>query len=165
MIARQTDERAISTATRRWEVAGIVVFLLLAVAFPLYRAVDSSRRDEALASRQAALVTMGDRIWSMNCATCHGTSGQGVDSPALNSQEFLTTVSDTQIHHITAAGIAGTEMPAWWNELGGSLTDEQIAAVVAFIRSWEDTAPSRPDWRDPQGADGHIDDMHAADEG
>jgi len=45
-------------------------------------------------------------------------------------------------------------MPAWWNELGGSLTDEQIAAVVAFTRSWEDTAPSRPDWRDPEGIGG-----------
>ena len=155
-MARPTDERAISTATRRWQVAGIIVFLLLIVAFPLYRAVDSTRRDEALASRDAALVALGGRIWSTNCAECHGTSGQGVDAPALNSQEFLTTVSDTQTHYITAAGIPGTEMPAWWNELGGSLTDEQITAVVAFTRSWEDSAPSRPDWRDPGGTGGHM---------
>jgi mono/diheme cytochrome c family protein len=154
MITRLTDEPALSNATRRWQVAGVFVFLLLIMAFPLYRAVDSTRRDEALASREAALVALGGRIWSTNCAECHGTSGQGVDAPALNSQEFLTTVSDTQTHSITAVGIPGTEMPAWWNELGGSLTDEQIAAVVAFTRSWEDTAPSRPDWRDPEGAGG-----------
>jgi mono/diheme cytochrome c family protein len=154
VITRPTDDRALSTATRRWQVAGIIVFLLLIVAFPLYRAVDATRRDEALASRQAALVALGGRIWSTNCAECHGTSGQGVDAPALNSQEFLTTVSDTQTHSITAVGIPGTEMPTWWNELGGSLTDEQITAVVTFIRSWEDTAPSRPDWRNPQSADG-----------
>ena len=32
-------------------------------------------------------------------------------------------------------------MPAWRNEIGGPLTDEQIAAVVAYMRSWEPTAP------------------------
>jgi hypothetical protein len=40
-------------------------------------------------------------------------------------------------------------MPAWWNEYGGPLTDQQIAEVVAYIRSWEKTAPSCPDWRTP----------------
>ena len=80
-----------------------------------------------------------------------------MDAPALNAKEFLTTVGDEQVHSITATGIPGTEMPAWWNELGGSLTDEQIASVVAFVRSWEETAPSRPDWREPQAAGAHMD--------
>ena len=43
-------------------------------------------------------------------------------------------------------------MPAWLNDYGGPLTEQQIDAVVAFIRSWEATAPSRPDWRTPSGA-------------
>jgi len=53
-------------------------------------------------------------------------------------------------------------MPTWWNELGGPLTDEQIAAIVAYVRSWEKTAPSRPDWRTPAGE--HMDEEHMADE-
>ncbi len=40
-------------------------------------------------------------------------------------------------------------MPAWWNEYGGPLTDQQVAEVVAYVRSWEQTAPSCPDWRTP----------------
>jgi cytochrome c oxidase cbb3-type subunit 3 len=88
----------------------------------------------------------------LNCASCHGLNGQGVDAPALNSKEFLQSVDDKQIHYITAAGIPGTEMPTWWNELGGPLTDEQIAAIVAYVRSWEKSAPSRPDWRHPRGS-------------
>jgi mono/diheme cytochrome c family protein len=82
-----------------------------------------------------------------------------VDAPAPNSEEFFEGVTDEQIHHLTASGIPGTEMPAWWNELGGPLTDEQIRALVAFIRSWEPSAPSRPDWRMPEGSGGS--DEHA----
>jgi mono/diheme cytochrome c family protein len=130
-------------------VAGVVVFLMLVLAFPLYRAVDSTRRDTAFADQQTALVTSGQHLWALNCASCHGEQGQGPDAPALNSQEFLTAVSDEQIHRIVSAGITGTEMPSWLNEFGGPLTDQEIAAIVAYVRSWEPTAPSRPDWRAP----------------
>lgn len=139
---------------RRWQQGGVFIFFLLLLAFPIYLAVEGARRDSALASREAALVGLGQQIWSQSCVSCHGVTGQGVDAPALNSVEFLKTASDEQIHSITAVGIPGTEMPAWWNEIGGPLTDEQIAGVVAFIRSWEDTAPSRPDWRSPPGPGG-----------
>src|SRR6266542_3128415 len=52
----------------------------------------------------------------------HGDNGQGVDAPALRSKQFLTGVADDQMHRIVAAGITGTEMPAWWDEFGGPLT-------------------------------------------
>jgi len=148
------DDPAMQRSLRRWQRWGAFIFFLLVLAFPLYLVVEATRRDSALASREAALIVAGRQVWAQSCASCHGVAGEGVDAPALNSAEFLQTAGDEQIHHITAAGIPGTEMPAWWNEIGGPLTDEQIAAVVAFVRSWEDTAPSRPDWRTPQGAGG-----------
>jgi mono/diheme cytochrome c family protein len=77
-----------------------------------------------------------------------------VDAPALNAQEFLSSVTDQQMRGIIAGGIPGTEMPAWWNEYGGPLTDQQLEAVVAYIRSWEKDAPSVPDWRSPAPATG-----------
>ncbi|MGZ8565792.1 MAG: c-type cytochrome [Actinomycetota bacterium] len=141
------EDPALRQSLRRWQEVGAGVLLLLAVAFPLYRAVESTRRSDASAAREEALISTGRQLWGLNCAACHGVDGAGVNAPALNSEEFLQTVSDQQIHNITAAGIPGTEMPAWWNELGGALTDEQIVAIIAYLRSWEDTAPSRPDWR------------------
>jgi mono/diheme cytochrome c family protein len=146
---RAGDEPSVALSTYRWQLAGIVVVVLLIVAFPLYRAVDATRRSTAETERRIALVEMGKKIWSLSCAECHGIMGEGVDAPALNSQQFLGEVSDEQIHRLTAVGVPGTDMPAWWNEIGGPLTDEQIAAVVAYLRSWEPTAPDRPDWRDP----------------
>jgi uncharacterized protein (DUF736 family) len=42
-------------------------------------------------------------------------------------------------------------MSAYSQDFGGTLTSEQIQAVVALIRSWESDAPDRPDWRDMVG--------------
>ena len=117
--------------------------------FPLYQAVESSRRADAVRSQDVALISSGQQLWAINCAACHGTNGQGVDAPALNSQEFFEGTSDEQIAGIVRGGVPGTAMPAWWNEYGGPLTDQQIAEVVAYVRSWEKTAPSCPDWRTP----------------
>jgi mono/diheme cytochrome c family protein len=147
MSAREDEE--LRHSLKSWQAAGVVVFLILVASFPLYKAVESTRRDQALTARQTALVTTGHRLWTQSCASCHGKNGDGVDAPALNSQQFLSGTSDDQIHRIVSAGISGTEMPTWLNELGGSLTDDEIEAIVAYIRSWQPTAPDRPNWRHP----------------
>ena len=133
----------------RWQRAGAVVLFVLVIAFPLYKAVESGRRADALSAQQLALMTSGQKLWGLNCASCHGVNGEGVDAPALNTKEFLTGITDEQMHGITRGGIPGTEMPAWWNEYGGPLTDQQIESIVAYVRAWEPTAPSCPDWRTP----------------
>lgn len=130
-----------------WQVAGTVFLVVLVLAFPAYKIVERHRRADALTSEEHALVSSGRQLWSLNCASCHGASGQGVDAPALNSQQFLTGVGDDQMHGVIAGGVPGSEMPAWLNDYGGPLTDQQIGAIVAFVRSWQKTAPSRPDWR------------------
>jgi uncharacterized cupredoxin-like copper-binding protein len=57
-------------------------------------------------------------------------------------------------------------MPAWWVEFGGALTDDQIRAVVAYIRSWDDTAPDEPGWRNaPTAAESELEhDQEATEE-
>lgn len=158
------DDPGLQRSLRAWQRAGSLVFLALVLAFPLYRAVDSSRRADALGAMNAAQTRLGQELWGLNCASCHGLQGEGVDAPALNSQQFLGSVADEQIERITSAGIPGTEMPAWLNELGGPLTDQQIVAIIAYLRSWEDTAPDRPDWRSPRGAHMEEGQDHMSDE-
>ena len=143
------DDRKLVRSTIRWQRVGALMLLLLVIAFPLYKAVESARRTDALQSQDAALVHSGQQLWGLNCAACHGTNGQGVSAPALNSQQFFQGTTDEQIAGIIKGGIPGTAMPAWWNEYGGPLTDQQVQEVVAYIRSWEKTAPSCPDWRTP----------------
>jgi mono/diheme cytochrome c family protein len=151
MTEKLQDAPALRRSTQRWQTVGVLVFFLLVLAFPIYRWTESGRLDEELASENHAQIVAGRQLWSLNCAMCHGAQGQGVEAPALNSQEFLQSVSDDQIHGIVAGGIPGSAMPAWLNEYGGPLTDQQIAALVAYIRSWQETAPSVPNWRTPSG--------------
>jgi len=151
MTEKLQDPPALTASTRRWQRTGVAVFLLLVLAFPIFRLTEGARLDDALASENRAQIAAGRQLWSLNCAMCHGTQGEGGDSPALNSQEFLKSVSDEQMHGIVAGGIPGSAMPAWLDEYGGPLTDQQIAAVVAYVRSWEETAPSVPNWRNPSG--------------
>jgi mono/diheme cytochrome c family protein len=144
-LERPEDVRA----TLRWQRAGALALFILVLSFPIYRATEGSRRAQALADENAALVSGGQQLYQLNCSSCHGVQGEGVTAPALNSQQFLGAVTDEQIQGIIAGGVPGTAMPAWLNEYGGPLTDQEIAEVVAYLRSWEATAPSRPDWRTP----------------
>lgn len=137
----------------RWRRAGAFVLFILVISFPIYKAVESGRRADALSAQDRALMTSGLQLWGLNCASCHGTGGLGVSAPALNSQEFLASITDQQMRGIIQGGIPGTAMPAWWNEYGGPFTDQQVRSIVAFVRSWEPAAPSCPDWRTPVCAD------------
>jgi len=151
MTEKVRDDPALVRSTRRWQKTGTLLLMLLVIAFPLYRATDGSRRADALTSQNQALVSSGGQLWPLNCASCHGVNGQGVTAPALNSQEFLASATDEQIHGIIAGGVPGSEMPAWLNEYGGPLTDQQIQALIAYLRSWQKLAPSVPNWRTPNG--------------
>jgi mono/diheme cytochrome c family protein len=149
MSRRLHDDARVVSSSRRWQAVGVFLLLLLVLAFPLYRATDGGRRAEALAAQDRALIEQGHRLWGANCASCHGVNGEGITGPALNSQQFLGAVNDDQIHGIVSGGIPGTAMPAWLNDYGGPLTDQQIAGLVAYLRSLEASAPSVPNWRNP----------------
>jgi hypothetical protein len=43
-------------------------------------------------------------------------------------------------------------MPAWSQDYGGTLTDEQVRQIVTYLRSFEPHAPSVPDWRQGKSA-------------
>ena len=92
--------------------------------------------------------------------TCHGPNGRGDQAPALNSQEFFSSVNDDQIHGIVAGGIPGTPMPAWLNDYGGPLTDQQIGGLVAYLRSLGADGSERPQLAYAQRSLGGVD--HAA---
>jgi mono/diheme cytochrome c family protein len=135
-------------STNRWMWAGLVLMLIGVVAFPLYRVYEPTARAEAAEANQANLAQAGASLWTSTCASCHGANGAGVDAPALNSLQFLTIASDEQIFSLVNTGVPGTDMAAYGQQFDGPLTRQQIAALTACIRSWEETAPDRPDWRD-----------------
>jgi len=88
-------------------------------------------------------VTEGRSLYAENCAMCHGEEGEGVDGPALNDKPFLANTADMTLFSLISSGVPSTEMPAWNQVHGGPFTDEEVHALVTFIRNWEPEAPDR----------------------
>jgi mono/diheme cytochrome c family protein len=72
----------------------------------------------------------GYELFLMNCAHCHGNDAHGDEGPDLHG----LTKSDARISSLIKNGIKG-EMP----KFGAKLTDTDVQALIAFVRSLKDT--------------------------
>jgi cbb3-type cytochrome c oxidase subunit III len=91
-------------------------------------------------------VAAGRGLFRLNCARCHGDSGEGrrvaassPAAPSLNNPEFLKAAGDEFLLATIALGRPGTPMPAFGDGMAGKagLTADQIRQIIAFMRSWE----------------------------
>jgi cytochrome c6 len=94
----------------------------------------------SLAQGQGDATQRGQAVFEENCAQCHRSSGEGLPAtfPALNKNPFV--LGDPQ--PVIATVLNGRKgnlgsMPSWKDKLD----DEQIAAVVTYIRqAWSNRA-------------------------
>jgi len=146
-MATYDVDQELEESTNNVMLIGVVLLLLMFLAFPLYRWVEPVNRDDARESNLASLAESGEDVWGFNCASCHGLNGEGGLGPALNSKQYLEAATDDQTSQLTAVGVPGSQMGAYSQDFGGPLTSQQIKAVVTFMRTWEPDAPDNPDWR------------------
>ncbi len=130
----------------RW---GVIIMLLFVLVFPIYRILEPGRRAHADEVYRVGLATQGDAIYQESCSQCHGIEARGGLGPALNAQQFLGAVGDRQMADLIATGVPGTLMASYAADFGGSLTQTQIGATVAYLRAFEEDAPDLPEWRTP----------------
>lgn len=87
-------------------------------------------------------VANGARLYSENCASCHGLAGKGElgMGPALNHHGFLRAAGDAYLWEAIAKGRRDTPMFPSLKGLGGvrELTEQEIDDLVVFLRSWPD---------------------------
>ncbi len=77
----------------------------------------------------------GAKLFTTYCAACHGAGGKGGFAPAIGTEAYLTAHDNAAITQATRDGVIGKGMPAWSKSKGGTLTDDQIADIVAYLRS------------------------------
>jgi len=82
-------------------------------------------------------VTRGAQVFSVYCASCHGTEGRGgTVSGSVVSRSYLALVSDQYLRTIVVAGRPDLGMPNWQKDVPGkSMSNQDIADVVAWLAS------------------------------
>jgi mono/diheme cytochrome c family protein len=83
----------------------------------------------------------GAVLYDENCAVCHGRNGEGRVG-AMLAKNWPAIRPDLRVKAVTENGVSGSPMPAWSQQQGGPLTDEDINDIVAFILSWQAPAPA-----------------------
>ena len=94
-------------------------------------------------SSEGAFSARGKKNYEAVCGTCHGPDGLGKpgQAPPLAGSELVTSKGINRLIHIPLAGLAGPINVAGkdWNmnmaAMGAALPDEDLAAVLTYIRS------------------------------
>lgn len=136
------------------------MFLLPAVTFSVLAAIAAhgqQQSDNTPAERLTVLgqsvtdeqIALGTQVYAQNCASCHGANLQGqpdwrrrlsngrMPAPPHDESGHTWHHSDQDLFDITKLGVGGivagyeSDMPAFED----ILSDEEIAAVLAFIKS------------------------------
>ena len=79
---------------------------------------------------------LGAQLFAENCAVCHGPNGEGRVGAEL-SKDWPSIRPDLRVKMGIEEGVAGSPMPAWSQENGGPLTDDEIESLTLYILSWE----------------------------
>ena len=100
------------------------------------------------ASRGTSL-EVGQQLFAQNCATCHGSFGEGGANPTraddviapISTGEYLRTRDDSTLRAIIAQGQPNFGMSPFGTAFGGPLEEEEVDAIVAFMRAWQEKPP------------------------
>src|SRR6266851_8482911 len=107
-------------------------------------------------------VTEFSALYESNCAGCHGRNGRLGAARPLNDPLYLALIGKEKLWHVIAKGVTGTAMPAFAQNAGGALTDQQITILADQIEArWsrpQDFAavalpPYRADLGDPKAGE------------
>lgn len=128
-------------------------FLVLVLALCLIPMTSSAKKNKAKKKSAAAEVTYradqaggtpeqimrGEAAFGL-CSNCHGPQGEGNVglAPRLNSEAWLTAVSNEFIRTAIKKGRTGSNMIPWYTGLG----EQTVEDLVAYIRSWQ-TEPGK----------------------
>jgi mono/diheme cytochrome c family protein len=117
----------------------------------VYAPYNSAEKLESFQPKSGAAAAMarGKGLYEGVCGICHGSDGAGKpgQAPALAASEWVTAKGFNRLAHIPLAGVNGPMQVAGkdWNmamaAMGAALPDDDLAAVLTYIRtSWGNSA-------------------------
>jgi len=94
-------------------------------------------------------ILIGQELFGRLCSSCHGDFGEGGPHPSdpaniiapISTALYLETRDDATLRAIISKGQSDQGMSPFLDSEGGPLTQDEVEALVAFLRSWEDDPP------------------------
>jgi putative heme-binding domain-containing protein len=74
-------------------------------------------------------IQTGFRVYTQQCALCHGPQGDRVDGVNLSIGQFRNVRSDEDIQQVIINGLSGGRMPR------NNLSSAELSGIVAYIRA------------------------------
>ncbi len=103
----------------------------------------------AVAQLADADADVGRGVFRIYCSPCHGLKARGGRGPDLTRGLLASDAHDDEIFRVISNGVTGTEMEAF----GGTLSDDSIRRIIAFLRSLEHQSPPQPVPGDPKNGE------------
>jgi mono/diheme cytochrome c family protein len=76
-------------------------------------------------------------LYRDNCSACHGENGKDGAAISLSNPVYLAIAGEDHLREVTAKGVHGALMPPFARSAGGSLTEQQITALVqGIVHQW-----------------------------
>ncbi|MFR9797197.1 c-type cytochrome [Streptomyces sp. MS06] len=140
------------SARRRHPLAAVVVLLLaLAATGGLYAAFAPATKAQADETAQSLAIEEGQKLYSVGCASCHGTGGQGSsDGPSLIGVGAAAVDFQVGTGRMPAATSAGAQVPKKRVQYSQAEID-QLAAYIASLGAGP-AVPTKQQYS-PEGAD------------
>jgi len=122
--------------------AALALALVLAVAIPLYRALEPGHQEEVSRTASQETLDRGALIYIESCASCHGTYGEGSpEGPAVRGTQL--TLSDVRRAIAEGTRAFPSTYHVYSRAGGGPLSDAQIDDLTFFIMNWDTQALER----------------------
>ncbi|HEV2581908.1 MAG TPA: c-type cytochrome [Ktedonobacteraceae bacterium] len=119
----------------------LMMLSIISLMIPIFWIVESNGETISQLQQHNTAVNRGASLFAQYCFQCHGIFGQGVVGPKLNGNTAVNNLSDSDILRIISGGIYDPAnpttalMPAWSDQFGGPLTEDQIQYLFQLIRS------------------------------
>lgn len=141
-LQRHPFNRPLATAV-------MTAILVLMAGLTLQAALTTPEQPEAAGQTFAERVAAGQDLYSLYCTECHGPEGEGGEIKGveglegtfmkpIRSRDVLYTRTDETLYNVLEYGQPSFGMPAFGMANGGELNRQQLEAIVAFVRSWDD---------------------------
>jgi plastocyanin/mono/diheme cytochrome c family protein len=129
------------TAVARIGYASLLFVLTLGLIIPILIVTQQQAQATQQSQNYDLTLQRGAALFGQYCSSCHGYQGQGLAAPRLNNNPDVSKLTNDDITRIISGGVPNPEnlatfqMPAWSDAFGGPLTEQDIAYLVALIRS------------------------------